>query len=258
MKRAIAFILLVMIVSGGLFPFSFDLIKVLDLLGKISTKITGVSDKFDDHYEEFINFYKLKWSKYYTKFSAGELEVFESWDTDQIYSGSKVDVNEMGLRWESVFKDPGKLKTEFPNLFYTLHYKDNKEYISNSNFRKITDENINDGLEYLGKIGSLITLLKNTRESQKLRGNKVVEIKKYIKNFSKPKGRDEVRMGRLIGLEVLLDHEIDKQMIELISLVNAQTEIGIRSAGMDKNRRNRNHASRLKINSAGLMAEKRK
>ena len=258
MKKTIVFFLILIIFSWNIFPFTFDLLEVVNLMGKISTKITQYSDKMDDHYENFINFYKEKWAKYYTKFSLTELDVFDTWETDQIYGGQNVDSDDMGTKWKNIFKDPGKLKKEFPNLFYTSHYKDNSEYISNANFKKNIDENINDGIEYLGKIESLITLLRNTRESQKLRGKKVVELKKYIKNFSRPKGRDEVRMGRLIGLEVIIDSEIEKQMIELISLVNAQTEIGIRSSLMDKNMSNRNHASRLRINNAGPGSDKRK
>ncbi len=258
MKKSVIFFLILIIISGSICPFSFNLIKVVNLLTKISTKITQYSDKIDDHYEEFINFYKEKWAKYYTKFSLIELDVFDTWEMDQIYDGQNVDSDDMGTKWENIFKDPEKLKKEFPNLFYTSHYKDNPEYISNANFKKNTDENINDGIEYLVKIESLITLLRNTRESQKLRGKKVVELKKYIKNFSRPKGRDEVRMGRLIGLEVIIDYEIEKQMIELISLVNAQTEIRIRSSLMDENMSNRNHASRMRINNAGLRSDKRK
>lgn len=255
MKRSLVFFLILIIVSGRIFPFSHDLLKVLGLLTKISTEITKYSDKMDDYYEEFIEFYKEKWAKYYTEFSQTELDVFDTWETDQIYSGPDVDPDNMEKKWRVIFKDPKRLRKEFPNLFNTSFYRDNPEYASNSEYRKITDRNINDGLEYLGKIESLISLLNNTRESQKLRGKKAVEMRWYIKNFAKPKGRDEVRMGRLIGIEVILDYEIEKQMIELISLINAQTEIGIISSCMDENMSNRSHSIRLQNTSAKYRKE---
>ncbi len=241
MKKLLIFILILTMFSGSIFSFSFNLIKVLNLMKKISTEITSYSGKMDGYYKEFISFYKEKWAKYYSKFSSADLDLLNKWKPERIYEGKEINTEKMVKKWRVIFKDPGKLKEEFPNLFYIAHYKDIPEYNSDPRFRKNTDENIKDGIEYLGKIRSLISLLNNTRRSQMLRGKKVIEIKRLIKNYSKPKGRDEVRMGRLKGLEVILEYEIGKQMVELISLVNAKTELAVRNSGMGKNMRNRNH-----------------
>lgn len=255
MKRPLLFFLILIIVSGSIYPFAFDLLEVVGFLGKISTTITQYSDKMDEYYEEFLEFYQEKWAKYYTEFSQTEIDFFDTWDTGRIYRGPDVDPDKMGEKWRVIFMEPKRLRKEFPDLFNTSHYKENPAYTSNGEYRKITDRNISDGFEYLGKIESLFSLLNNTRESQKIRGKKVVEIKGYIKNFAKPRGRNEVRMGRLIGIEVILDYEIEKQMTELISLINAQTEIGIISACMEKNMRNRSHSSRMKNSNVKYRAE---
>lgn len=245
MKRIITIFFLLILISNSLFSFSFSLVEVLGLLKKISTKITDYSDAMDEYYEKFTEFYETKWVKYYSKFSLEESDVFDSWKTDEIYTGQKIDTGDMAGKWKNIFNNPEKLKDEFPNIFFTAHYKENREYISDPEFRKSTDENIKDGLDYLRNIESLILLVKNTRESQRIRGGKAAEMKKYIRNFSMPEGRDEVRMGRLTALEVIIDHEIEKQFTELIILMNAQSEIAIRSSAMGENFRNRNFRSRI-------------
>jgi len=245
MKRTVSIFFLLFLISNVLFSFSFSLAEVVSLMKKISTNISKYSNVMDDYHEKFTEFYQTKWVKYYSKFSLEEFDALDSWETDDIYEGQKIDPVDMKQKWKSVFNDPEKLKKEFPNIFYTSHYKWSKEYNKDPAFKKSTDKNIKDGLEYLRNIRSLILLIKNTRDSQKIRGGKVVEMKKYIKNFSMPQGRDELRMGRLIALEVIIDHEIEKQFAELIILINAKSELTIKSSVMTENFRNRNFRSRV-------------
>jgi len=253
MKKIAITLILLLVLSGYVSSFSFDLIKVLNLLSNISDSTSEFSSKIDDYYKEFMEFYKEKWAKYYEKLSFEEIKKLDTWNVDEIYKGSKIDSDNMEKKWKTIFRHPEEMEREFPYLFDVSHYRDNPEYASNIKFRKSIDEDIEDGFEYLKRIKSLITLLKNTRKSQKIRGKKVVKLKKYIKNFSMPKGRDEVRMGRLIGLEVIIDYEIEKQLVEYISLINVQTEIDIRSTCMSQNMKNRNYISR----SRGIGIEKR-
>ncbi len=245
MKKIISIVTLLLFISGTISPFTFSLVEVLGLLKKISTNITTYSDYMDEYYEKFTEFYQTKWVKYYSKFSVEESDILNVEETDSVYSGQKTDPGDMERKWKKIFSDPEKLKEEFPNIFQTSHYKQNPEYLSDPVFKKKTDENIQDGVEYLRNIGSIITLMRNTRESQKMRGNKVAEMKQYIRNFALPRGKKEVRMGRLIALEVIIDHEIEKQFAELITLMNAETEIMIRSSSMAENFRNRNFRSRI-------------
>ncbi len=245
MKKSLIIFLILLIVSGNILPIGFDLIKVLGLLSDMSNSISTFSSKIDGYYEEFIEFYKEKWAKYYSKLSFDDIEVFDTWKVDDIYGGSKINSDDMGKRWKTIFKNPNKMEKEFPYLFNMSHYRDNTAYTSNSGLRSVIEKNIKDGFEYLKSIKSLITLLENTRQSQLIRGGKVNKLKKYIRNFSIPKGHDEVRMGRLIGIEVIIDHEMEKQFVEYISLINARTEIEIKSACMEKNMRNRNYIFRL-------------
>ena len=102
-----------------------------------------------------------------------------------------------------------------------------------------------DAREYLEAVQTVLTLLYDTRKLQARRGEKAGKIREYIKNFTRPAGRDEVRMGRLIALETAIDHEIHKQYIELITLINAGTEINVKSVVMAENFRNRNYRERF-------------
>ncbi len=250
MKKPASIFLIFLLISKTLFPFSFSLTEVLSLMKKISADISKYSDLMDEYHEKFMEFYQTKWAKYYSKFSLTEFDAFDSWETDDIYKGQKIDPGDMGQKWKNIFNDPEKLRYEFPNIFYTSHYKGSREYISDPAFRESTEKNIKEGLDYIGYIRSLILLIKNTRDSQVLRGKKVAGLKNYIKSFSMPKGHDEIRMGRLIALEVIIDHEIEKQFVELITLINARSEIKIRSSLMSENFKNRNY--RLRISGEGV------
>jgi len=245
MRRGWIAIIVMFVVSVNAFSFTHNLMKVLNLLKKISSGMAEYSDLMQDHYTDFIEFYRRRWAQCYTKFSGEETAIFEGMETEKIYEGPEVDHEKLVTMWRIIFSNPGRISELFPNLFYTDHLTADQRYVSDPGYRLNTDKNISDGAEYMERVESLILLLKNTRESQKIRGRKAAELRKYIGNFSMPKGHDEVRMGRLTGIEVIIDHEIEKQYVELISLLNARTEIGIRSSSMAENMGNRNYRFRL-------------
>ena len=238
-RKTVVFLLILFLTAGSAFPFGIDLVKALNLLSKISGQMSSYSGILDEHYRDFIQFYREKWEKFHEKFSGDDLRLFDL-NKNDLRMESHIDPEKTGPVWEKILSDPRNLRKEFPDLFYFGHYKNRTEGSEDGIAKESMEADILDESGYLKDIESMFTLLMNSRKAQMIRLKKIGDIRQYIKNFSKPAGRDEVRMGRLIGLEAILEKEIGKQIVELISLVNAQTELEIRSELIHKNMMKRN------------------
>ncbi len=248
-RKTIASVMIItVLVSANLFPFAFDIVKAIGLLKKVSAHIEKYSGKIDEYYQKFNEFYKKNWEKYYGKFTKSESLKTGEWISGNFYKKQYVDNEKMEEKWKRIFGNPKTLSKIFPYLYSSEFYKDNHYYKENRKVRRNINKGINDEKDYLKNIEEIITLISNTRRSQKIRYRKIGEFKRYIKNFSKPSGHGEVRMGRLLGLSAILDIEIERQFVEMISLLNAETELEIKSSVMHENMKRRNRTIRNKVN----------
>jgi hypothetical protein len=240
MRGRRVFISLILIMSTGYaYPFGFNLSNVLKMMKKVSSGISGLSDVMEDQYREFVRFYRDKWEKYYSRFTTDEAEIFNLHNND-LRMDPYIDPDRIRSKWERVFKQPGSLRAEFPNLYSFQRRTGNSRAGSFGRSTEIITENWRDQNDYLKEIESVLLLLMNSRRAQKIRTGKIAEFRHDIKNYSIPPGRNEIRMGRLLGLEAILEYEIEKQIIEMISLTNAWTELEIKSAVISQNLKKRN------------------
>ena len=70
---------------------------------------------------------------------------------------------------------------------------------------------------------------------QKLRGEKIAELKKINDLSGRPKSYWEAKRVKLFSMAAILDYEIQQQIVELVMLVNGRNELELKGKIVSEN-----------------------
>ncbi|MEN8153474.1 MAG: hypothetical protein ABFR75_05575 [Acidobacteriota bacterium] len=236
MKKALMiFILFTVLGSFSLDAFFTDVMNVLKFMTKISKQISDYSDNFEHHYEEFHKYYNKYWKNFNRKFFKREIKLLKSEDTSFTIKKPYIDIESDAEIWRDIFRDPIQLTKKYKYISYIKHLKDNEYYRKNRNYRNFINKNINEQNNFIKEISNFLNLLAETRKMQKLRGEKVKKIKKINDLAGRPEAYWEAKRVKLFSIGAMLDFEIQQQIVELILLVNGQTELELKGKVISEN-----------------------
>jgi len=238
-KRSVLLIFFITFFSLNSFSIGFNLIKIVTFLSKISKKMSVYEKNIEKYQQDFRKYYNKYWKNFNRKFFPGELKLLKMDDPSKIYNKSYVKLKSDKEIWNKIFKTPGYLWKRYSYLLYTDHYKNNDMYRKNIKFRKKMDRNIEDLKIYLKEIDKVVRLIADTRKMQQKRGKKILKIKKQNDLLGRPKVYWEAKRVKLLTFGTMLDFEIQHQIVELIMLMNAQTELKVKSLLLLKNMKER-------------------
>lgn len=234
-KVLIVFFILSILFSSHMSAFNVNVMKVLNFLTKISKQISNYSDNIEKHYKEFREYYNKYWKNFYRKFFKNEIKLLKSEDTSFTIKKPYIDSENDAEIWKDIFKDPDQLTKRYSYISHIKHLRDNENYIKNKNYHDFIEKNVNEQKNYIKEIKNYINLLAKTRKMQKKRGEKISEIKKTNDLSGRPKAYWEAKRVKLFSLGAILDYEIQQQIVELIMLVNGQTELELKGKVISEN-----------------------
>lgn len=217
-----------------------SIFKVLKFIQKISSKIDSYSKELEHHSKEFKEYYNKYWKNINRKFFPGEFKLLKMpEECTDVYNKPYIDSDNKKEIWKGIFKSPKYIWEKYPYIKNFSHYTNNKFYKKDRQYRKLVDSIIKDEKEYLKAVENVIELLANTRNSQKIRGKKIEKMKKNNDSFGMPKAYWETKKAKLHTMGALLEFELQQQLVELLVLVNAETELNLKAKLLRINTKNR-------------------
>lgn len=234
-KRLIITVLLLLFVRVNCFPVGFSIIDVVKFLTKVTDRLSGFEKEIEKYQKDFKEYYNKYWKNFNRKFFPQELDLLKMEDPSEIYKKSYIDPGSKREIWKNIFENPEKLWKKFRYIGYMSHYKDNELYKKNRAFRVQMDKNLKDMKLYLKEVEKSIRLIGDTRRMQKKRGEKISKYKLQNDLLGMPKVYWEAKKVKLLTFGAMLDYEIQHQIVELIMLMNARTELKVKGEIINRN-----------------------